>query len=33
LDLAFLSPYGTANLKRFGNFPTDPLPAERGLPA
>jgi TnpA family transposase len=36
-DLAFLSPYGTSNLKRFGNFPTDlvpdPLPVERGLPA
>lgn len=36
-DLAFLSPYGTGKLKRFGNFPTDlipgPVPVERGLPA
>jgi TnpA family transposase len=36
-DLAFLSPYGTSNLKRFGNFPTDlipdPVPVERGLPS
>jgi Tn3 transposase DDE domain len=36
-DLAFLSPYGTSNLKRFGNFPTDlipdPMPVERGLPS
>jgi TnpA family transposase len=36
-DLAFLSPYGTGNLKRFGNFPADlvpdPLPVERALPA
>jgi len=36
-DLAHLSPYGTSNLKRFGNFPTDlmpdPVPLERGLPA
>ena len=36
-DLAFLSPYGTSNLKCFGNFPTDlipdPVPVERGLPS
>jgi hypothetical protein len=36
-DLAFLIPYGTGNLKRFGNFPTDlkpdPVPVGRGLPA
>jgi hypothetical protein len=37
-DLAFLTPpYGTSNLKRFGNFPTDlvpdPVPLDRGLPA
>jgi hypothetical protein len=36
-DLAFLSPYCTGNLKRFGNYPTvlvpDPPPVERGLPA
>jgi len=36
-DLAHLSPYGTSNLKRFGNFPTDlipdPVPVERGLPS
>ncbi len=25
-DLAFLSPYGTSNLKRFGDFPTDLIP-------
>ncbi len=35
-DLAFLSPYGTGNLKRFGNFPTDlspePMPVDMGLP-
>jgi len=35
-DLAFLSPYGTSNLKRFGNFPTDlspePMPVDMGLP-
>jgi TnpA family transposase len=35
-DLAFLSPYGTANLKRFGDYPTDltpdPAPLDRGLP-
>jgi TnpA family transposase len=35
-DLAFLSPYGTSNLKRFGNFPTDlipdPAPVDMGLP-
>jgi hypothetical protein len=33
-DLAYLSPYGTSNLKRFVNFPTDlipdPVPEERG---
>ena len=36
-DLAHLSPYGTSNLKRFGNYPTDlipdPVPVERGLPS
>jgi TnpA family transposase len=36
-DLAFLSPHGTSNLKRFGNFPTDlipdPVPVERGPPS
>jgi hypothetical protein len=35
-DLVFLSPYGTGNLKRFGNFPTDltpePMPLDMGLP-
>jgi TnpA family transposase len=35
-DLASLSPYGTGNLKRFGNFPTDlspePMPVDMGLP-
>ena len=35
-DLAFLSPYGTANLKRFGDYPTDltpePMPPDMGLP-
>jgi TnpA family transposase len=35
-DLAFLSPYGTGNLKRFGDYPTDltpePMPVEMGLP-
>jgi TnpA family transposase len=35
-DLAFLSPYGTGNLKRFGDYPTDltpePMPVDMGLP-
>jgi Tn3 transposase DDE domain len=35
-DLAFLSPYATSNLKRFGDYPTDltpePVPAIRTLP-
>ena len=34
-DLAFLSPYGTGNLKRFGDYPTDPtpepMPADMGV--
>ncbi len=36
-DLAFLSPYATSHLKRFGEYPTDlrpePIPAEMALPA
>lgn len=36
-DLAFLSPYPTSNLKRFGDYPTDlipePAPLIRALPA
>jgi TnpA family transposase len=36
-DLAFLSPYPTSHLKRFGDYPTDlvpePLPVLRALPA
>jgi TnpA family transposase len=35
-DLAFLSPYATSNLKRFGDYPTnlmpDPVPMMRALP-
>jgi TnpA family transposase len=35
-DLAFLSPYATSHLKRFGDYPThltpDPPPVEMGLP-
>jgi hypothetical protein len=35
-DLAFLSPYPTSNLKRFGDYPTDltpeEVPAEMALP-
>jgi len=35
-DLAFLSPYGTSHLKRFGDYPTDlrpdPVPTTRALP-
>lgn len=35
-DLAFMSPYVTRNLKRFGDYPTryktDPVPPNKGLP-
>jgi hypothetical protein len=35
-DLAFLSPYVTRNLKRFGDYDThyktEPIPEDKGLP-